>query len=407
MKLRKRYKNSDSGRMHDRLHRKTGEAQQKEILPQFLLRMVKRIRRFLIHKEAYKNGKYLKLFNVLRLRYDTHTEINHRGVQRYFTLLGVEFCYKRTEAVQKGGAENSNMVPDYYDCTPLENYMLEGRITPQMQRIHCEQKGYAQLGYFPNLRDPKSLNEKIIWLALNYKNPHIAVAADKGKAKEWLAERIGWDYLIPTIGVYEDVNDIDFEALPEQFVAKLNDGWGADEVMIVRNKSALNIDQTKAVLSSWLYPWQNYYYKNMCITDEKMEKPTIIIEAYMQQGDTGKLDDYKIYCCNGEPCFALVVTGRGTSHQKRSFVDMDWNILPFARGGKAVAKHVEKPKNLEKMLELCRVLCRDFPFVRVDFYEANDQVYVGEMTFTPGMFLRFSSKEWDYKLGEYLKLPIE
>lgn len=369
---------------------------------------IKKVIRKVARKEHNGAQKYLTLLGLIRLPYQTHTETNLHGTRRYFTLQGVEFCYKRVASAQGDNkSSNSNILPQYAPCTPLENYMLEGRITPQMQRVHCEQKAYAQLGYFPDLRNPRSLNEKIIWLALNYKNPHIAVAADKGKAKDWLAERIGSEHLIPTIGVYEDVHDIDFDALPEQFVVKLNDGWGGDEVMIVRSKSTLDIDQTKAVLSSWLYPWKNYYYQNMCITDEKMEKPTIVIEEYMQQGNTGALDDYKIYCCNGEPRFALVVTGRGTNHQERSFVDMDWNILPFARRGKAVAEHVDRPKNLDKMLELCRTLCRDFPFVRVDFYEANDQVYVGEMTFTPGMFLRFSSREWDYKLGEYLKLPIE
>ena len=101
--------------------------------------------------------------------------------------------------------------------------MMEGKITPEMQRIHCEQKAYKQMGYFPNLKHPKTLNEKIIWLALNYKNPHIAVAADKGKAKKWIAERVGEKYLIPMLGVYDDVNDIDFDALPDRFVAKLND----------------------------------------------------------------------------------------------------------------------------------------------------------------------------------------
>ena len=363
---------------------------------------VKALIKKFVRKEAHEGQKYLSVLGVIRLPYKTHAESSASGTRRYFTLQGVEICYKK---MNKSGSDSMQLT--YRPCTPLENYMLEGKITPQMQRIHAEQKAYAQMGYFPNLRNPRSLNEKIIWLALNYKNPHIAVAADKGKAKQWLAERIGWEYLIPTIGVYEDVNDIDFSALPEKFVAKLNDGWGGDEVMIVRSKSDLDIDRTKAVLSSWLYPWKNYYYQNMCMTDEKMEKPTIVIEEYVQQGSTGALDDYKIYCCNGEPRFALVVTGRGTNHQERSFVDMDWNILPFARTGKAVAEHVDKPQNLDKMLELCRTLCKDFPFVRVDFYEANGRIYVGEMTFTPGMFLKFSSREWDFKLGEYLELPME
>ena len=261
------------------------------------------------------------------------------------------------------------------------------------------------MGYFPNLKQPRTLNEKIIWLALNYKNPHIAVAADKGKAKEWVGSRVGYDHVVPLLGVYEDVNDIDFKALPDRFVAKLNDGWGADRVMIVRDKSKLNIDRTKAVLSSWLYPWNKYYYQNMCITDEKMEEPTIVIEEFLDAGDGQSPEDYKFYCCNGEPKFALVVAGRGGENQTRSFVDMDWNVLPVARVDKQIGYDVEKPACLDEMMELCRKLSAGFPFVRVDLYEMDDKVYVGEMTFTPGMFLRFSSRAWDAKLGEYLELP--
>ena len=175
---------------------------------------VKALIKKFVRKEAHEGQKYLSVLGVIRLPYKTHTESSAKGTRRYFTLQGVEICYKK---MNKSGSDSMQLT--YRPCTPLENYMLEGKITPQMQRIHAEQKAYAQMGYFPNLRNPRSLNEKIIWLALNYKNPHIAVAADKGKAKQWLAERIGWEYLIPTIGVYEDVNDIDFNALPEKFVA--------------------------------------------------------------------------------------------------------------------------------------------------------------------------------------------
>jgi hypothetical protein len=283
---------------------------------------------------------------------------------------------------------------------------MEGKMTPQIQRIHCEQRAYRQLGYFPNLKDPKTFNEKIIWLALNYKNPDISVASDKGKAKEWISSRVGAEYVVPLLGVYDDVNDINFESLPDRFVAKLNGGWGADKVMVVRDKGKLDIDKTKAILSSWMYPWNNYYYKNMCVTDEKMEKGTIVIEEYLDTGDA-QPDDFKIYCCNGEPRFALVVSGRGGAEQTRSFVDMEWETLPFARKGMKVAERAVKPEKLDVMLCLCRELSKGVPLVRVDFYEVNGRVYVGEMTFTPGMFLSFTPVEWDYKLGEYLKLPIE
>lgn len=368
-----------------------------------LRRRLTLLRKRIVRKERVGKNNYIRLLG-LRIPYETHIERTKACRKRYIRLLGLEFCYKKLPLL--GSAVNTNIKHKYVINPPVQNYLMEAQITPEVRQIHCEQKAYKQLGYFPNLKEPKSWNEKIIWLALNYKNPDIAVAADKGKAKQWIAERVGEEYVIPLIGVYSSVQDIDFAALPQRFVAKLNDGWGADEIMIVRDKSRLNVDQAKAVLSSWLYPWKNYYYQNMCITDEKMERPTIVIEQYMEQENSASLDDFKFYCCNGEPRFALVVTGRGSRAQTRSFVDMDWNVLPVARAGKPSSDVPEKPAGLETMLDLCRKLAKGFPLVRIDFYEVSGRVYVGEMTFTPGMFLKFQPREWDYKLGEYLELPM-
>ena len=354
------------------------------------------------HKHVYKQNKSLVLCGI-RLPYQTHTEITETCRKRYVHILGLEICYKKLPLKTKE-AVNENIAFKYKPNLPMTAFALEGKITPEIQRIHCEQKAYAQLGYFPNLTNPSSLNEKIIWLALNYKNENIKIAADKGRAKDWIIQRVGAEYVIPAIGVYDDVNKIDFDRLPKQFVAKLNDGWGADKIMVVRDKSQLNIDKTKAVLSSWLYPWNNYYYQNMCITDEKMAKPTILIEEYIQQEGKKNPDDFKFYCCNGEPKFALVVSGRGTKEQSRSFVDMEWNVLPVQRSGKLLDDKVEKPACCEEMMRLCRILSEGFPFVRVDFYQVDGKVYVGELTFTPGMFLQFKPQGWDYKLGEYLDL---
>lgn len=362
--------------------------------------LCRKILKVFVKKLSVEEQKYLCVLG-LRIPYSTHSEPGPDCLKRYISLLGLEFCYKKIPFEKSANsASDFNYVPNI----PLTAFQMEGKITPQIQRIHCEQKAYEQLGYFPNLKNPRTLNEKIIWLALHYKNPEIAPATDKGTAKAWISSRIGAEYVVPLLGVYEDVNDIDFTALPERFVAKHNDGWGADQVMIVRDKKRLDIDRTKAVLSSWLYPWNNYYYQNMCITDEKMQKSTIVIEEFLDGGESG-LDDFKFYCCNGEPKFALVVNGRGGHHQTRSFVDMDWNVLPFARMGMSTSGEVDKPASLEEMIRLCRTLSRGFPFVRIDFYEVDRRPYVGEMTFTPGMFLAFTEKEWDEKLGEYLELP--
>lgn len=365
---------------------------------------MKNFRRKFIHKETYKNKKYLVILG-LRFPYETHIEYVAGVGKKYITMLGLEICYKKIDAPAENPDINSNIIFEYNPNTPEYAFTIDSKITPMMQQIHCEQKGYKQLGYFPNVKNPKTLNEKIIWLALNYKNPDIRIASDKSTAKEWASDRIGKEHIIPKIGIYEDVNDIDFCSLPDRFVAKLNCGWGADKIMIVRDKSKLDIDKTKAVLSSWLYPWNSYYYFNMCITDERKDRMNIVIEEFLDAGDGAAPDDFKFYCCNGEPKFALVVGDRSSPKQTRSFVDMNWNVLPFARKGKPIANYVEIPECLDEMKELARKLSKGFPFVRVDFYQVNGKVYLGEMTFTPGMFLAFTSKEWDRKLGDYLQLP--
>ena len=370
---------------------------------QKLRRAGAKVKHFLAHKEKFEKNKYLCILG-LRFPYETHIERTEKEDRKYIHILGIEFCYKKLP-LNMSEDINTNVTFKYVENKPEMAYLMEGKLTPQTKRVHCEQKAYKQLGYFPNLKNPRSLNEKIIWLALNYKNPVIAVAADKGKAKEWVSQRVGSQYVVPLIGVYDDVNDIDFGAMPNRFVAKLNDGWGAEKVMIIRDKSVIDVDKVKAVLSSWLYPWNNYYYMNMCIIDEKMEAPAIVIEEYIEDTKSNVLDDYKFYCCNGEPKFALVVTGRGSKDQKRAFVDMDWNIMPFRRKGYKSETRVDRPQCLNEMKELARRLSADVPFVRVDFYEVDGRPFVGELTFTPGMFLKFEPQEWDFKLGEYLSLP--
>ncbi|MBQ7204154.1 MAG: hypothetical protein IJS03_09130 [Eubacterium sp.] len=287
-----------------------------------------------------------------------------------------------------------------------EFFEMEDKISPAIKRHYLEERGMAEMKYFPDLRNPKTINEKILWLALNFKHPDIATAADKTTAKDYIAKIIGREYTVPSYGVYENASDIDFDALPNSFVVKLNDGWGASSVKVITDKESENIDRLKAELTSWLYPWNNYYYRNLCVTDEKLEKPALIVEKLLKDRSNpgSQLNDYKIYCCNGVPKYALVVSERLTNKESRSFVDMDWNIIPTGRRGKRFSDNPPKPRNLDLMIELSKKLSEPFPFVRIDFYEIGKKVYVGELTFTPGMFMRFTTYEWDYKLGQLLDL---
>lgn len=354
-------------------------------------------RKFIRHDELMKKH-YLTLFGIIRFPVFFQ---NYDGY-RYAGINGIQI---RTRKLRKINGNTIPLPPAEFDVLPPRMaYMMEDKITIDMKKHYCEQKGYKQLKYFPNLDNPQSYNEKLLWLALHYKHPDHKIASNKALAKDWIGSRVGYKYVVPLIGVYDNVNDIDFDALPDRFVVKANEGWGANEVIIVQDKRKLNIDQLKAVVSTWLYPWSSYYYNNMCITDEKPEKPLIVIEEFLEIGDNKYLDDYKFYCCNGKVKFSMIVKERGSKTQSRTFVDRDWNVLPVRRAGKFTSTAPEKPENLDKMYEIAETLCKDFPFVRIDFYNQDGQIYVGEMTFTPGLFLRFEPMMWDFKLGELLDI---
>lgn len=323
--------------------------------------------------------------------------------RNFYKFEGMEIKRKSSAPPVK---KTVNQIPafEFQPTGPKIAYAMEDKITLDIQKHYCEQKGYKQLKYFPNLTNPRTFNEKLLWLAIYYKNPNYSIACDKARGKDWVGERVGYEYVVPSYGIYEDPNDIDLESLPDQFVMKANNGWGANEIAIVRDKSKCNADQLKALASTWLYPWRFYYYQNMCITDEKPEKPLIVIEKLLEEEGKKYLNDYKLYCCNGKVKFSMIVTDRGSSQQARTFVDTDWKVMPVRRAGKFSNSAPEKPINYDKMVELAETLSKDMPFVRIDFYEIEGEVYVGEMTFTPGLFLRFNPSGADEYLGQYLDI---
>lgn len=362
--------------------------------------VLKTVRTAIVRHDKIRRKHYITLFSFLRFP----VSVFSMDGWRWANIQSMQIRFKRARETE---SKDPSFVPapDFEALPPHLAYMMEDKITYDMKKHYCEQKAYAQLKYFPNLDRPQSWNEKLLWLALNYKNPHHKVASDKALAKKWISDRVGSEYVAPLIGAYDNINDVNFDLLPEKFVMKANEGWGADEVILVRDKSSVDIDRLRANASSWLYPWSSYYYNNMCITDEKPEKPLVVFEELLEDGDKEYLDDYKFYCCDGEMKFALVVNDRGSKDQSRTFVDADWNVLPVSRAGKlSNTEAPPKPKNLDKMFELAKTLSKGFPVVRIDFYNLDGKIYVGEMTFTPGLFLRFKPKEWDFKLGKYLDI---
>ena len=252
-----------------------------------------------------------------------------------------------------------------------------------------------------DLQNPKSFNEKIQWLKIYDRNPLYTKLVDKFEVKEYIKEKVGEEYLIPILGVYDKFEDIDFDKLPNKFVIKCTHDSGG--LVIVKNKEKLNYRKAKKKINKSLK--RNYYW-NTREWPYKDIKPRIIIEKYMEDEKCHELVDYKAMCFNGKVKMFFTCTERFSKDGlKVTFFDMDWNKMPFERKYKSSTNKIDKPVNFEKMVELSEKLSKDMKFVRVDWYEINGKLYFGELTFYPGSGCeKFYPEEWDYKLGKMIEL---
>lgn len=257
------------------------------------------------------------------------------------------------------------------------------------------------IGYDLNLDNPKSFNEKLQWLKLHDRQSIYTTMVDKYEVKSYIASIIGDEHIIPTLGVWNSFDEIDFDTLPNQFVLKCTNDSGG--VVICKNKSDLDKMTAKQkiekCLNSNFYYWgREWPYKNV--------EPRIIAEAYMEDSSGEDLNDYKLMCFNGKVKCSFVCSERYSDEGlKVTFFDNDWSVLPFERHYPKSTRPIDKPENFNEMIQLAEKLSKDIPFVRVDFYDINGKIYFGEMTFFPGCgFEEFTPEEWDYKLGEWIDL---
>ena len=286
------------------------------------------------------------------------------------------------------------------------HYRMRDTLTLEKCRKILEKELRPLLGYKPDLRNPRSFNEKINWFKLNYHNPLITECCDKYAVKGYVARTVGAEYTLPVLGVWKDPAAIDFDALPQSFVLKVN--WSSGFNIIVRDKALLDRQETLRKLERWIQPASNSYYDTFNWGYKAMQ-PVIFAEPYIEQKD-GQLHDYKFFMCSGRCEYMFIAADRynGTG-MTQDFFTRDFEHLPFDYSRSRHADPLpEKPKNYEKMIALAEKLSAPFPFVRVDFYEVDDRVLLGEMTFYPGGgTLRFSPVEWDFKLGEKIALVQE
>lgn len=263
-------------------------------------------------------------------------------------------------------------------------------------RIYIQLNYFARFKKFANLETPKTYNEKINWLKLNVKNPLYTKLVDKYEVKSYVGNIIGSQYIIPTLQVYEDVDSIDFDALPEQFVLKCT--HDSEGLVICKDKTSLNIDKAKkklrrALKQNFFYIGREYPYKNV--------KPRIIAEPYLEDNIYNELRDYKFFCFDGEPKFMSVISNR-MNDAKIDYFDLNFKHLDTRQKYENADQKIEKPINFDKMIELSRTLSKKLGHVRVDFYEVNGKIYFGELTFYHfSGFMPFEPAKWDEIFGEY------
>ena len=256
-----------------------------------------------------------------------------------------------------------------------------------------------------NLENPKGFNEKINWLKIYNRNPLYPRLVDKAEVKKIVAERIGEEHIIPTYGVWNRFKDIDFDSLPNQFVLKSTNGGGGSGVVLCKDKATFDKEKARQRLEismnvNWKFE-REWVYRDV--------KPRLIAEKYMANDDGSDLEDWKIFCFNGEPKVLFYASDRYTKGEPLKFdwYDMDLKHLPINSHGIPQAnKELKMFPEWEEMKETARKLSQGFPHVRVDLYLINHKVYFGELTFFhDGGVVALEPEDWEYTLGSWIDLP--
>lgn len=259
-----------------------------------------------------------------------------------------------------------------------------------------------KMDYPLDLKNPRTFNEKLQWLKLYDRKPEYTTMVDKYRVKQWVADRIGEEYVIPTLAVYQSVDEIDLDKLPDQFVLKCNHDSGG--VFICKDKSTFDLKTVKEKLAralkiNYFYAWREWPYKNI--------KPQIFAEAYLEDTITHSMSDYKFFTFGGKVKVMFIATDRNNpdTETKFDFFDSEFNHIDVKNGHPNADTPPSKPKCFTEMIQLAETLSKGIPHVRCDFYEINGKVFFGEMTFFHWAGLvPFDPPSFDRKMGDWLDL---
>lgn len=266
-------------------------------------------------------------------------------------------------------------------------------------RIYLKIKYRLKMKKKLNLKNPQTYNEKLQWLKLNDRKEIYTTMVDKYEVKKYVANIIGEEYIIPTLGIYNSFEEINFENLPEKFVMKCTHNSGG--IIICKNKKQFDKRKAKKILEDCLK--ENFYYQSR-EWPYKNVIPRIIVEEYIEDNKEKDLKDYKFFCFDGNPKLLFIAIDR-PKNTKFNFYDINFKKLPFSQHYENFNKKVDKPKKYNEMIKLSKKLSKGIPHIRVDFYEVNGKVYFGELTFFHfAGFEMFEPNEWDYRLGKLINI---
>lgn len=274
------------------------------------------------------------------------------------------------------------------------------RFIPDKTMLKIEYK--LKIGKKLNLKDPKTFNEKLQWLKLYDRKPIYTMMADKYEVREYIAKKIGDEYLVPIYGCWDKFDDIPFDKLPNEFVMKCTHDSGS--VVLCRNKEEMNFKSVKKQINKrlkknpfwWAREWP---YKNI--------KPRIIVETFLKDGENDFLPVYKFFCFNGEPRIIQQIQNDKQPNETVDYFDTNWNRIEMMQRFPNSTHPVKKPEKLSEMLDIAATLSKGTCFLRVDLYIINSKIYFSEHTFyTDAGYSIFEPKEkkWDEILGDWIDL---
>lgn len=256
-------------------------------------------------------------------------------------------------------------------------------------------------GRWPNFKHPKRYTEKLQLYKMKYRNPIMFQCVDKYEVRKYVENKGLGDILIPVIGVYDDIQNIPFNDLPQKFVLKTTDGSGGNNVLVCKDKKNLDLEKSVEKINGWknlkdYNPGREWAYSGI-------QKSRILIEQYLDNGESS-LIDYKFFCFNGEPKFLYIITDRKPGEFAFLGVyDIQYRKLPVYRCDERRQEYeVPMPENYEEMVKISRQLSEGFPHVRVDLYNVDGKIYFGELTFYDGSgYFHYDPDSFDFEIGNY------